>query len=79
MRRKGKPTENKEEANHEEEHHEEVKLTAEQQKAIGLETGFITKRNLKTALKVNGKLMLPPQNLSCSWHYRTPFRLRLRH
>lgn len=41
---------------------DEVKLTPEQVKAIGLETGFITKRNLKTALKVNGKLMLPPHN-----------------
>lgn len=41
---------------------DEVKLTPEQVKAIGLETGFITQRNLKTALKVNGKLMLPPHN-----------------
>jgi cobalt-zinc-cadmium efflux system membrane fusion protein len=45
-----------------EEHHAEVKLTAEQIKAIGLQTGNITLRNLKTSLKVNGKLMLPPQN-----------------
>ena len=50
-----------------EEHHEEhssveVALTAEQVKAIGLQTGFITNRNLKTSLKVNGKLTLPPQN-----------------
>ena len=41
---------------------DEVKLTPEQIKAIGLATGFITQRNLKTALKVNGKLMLPPDN-----------------
>ena len=39
-----------------------VQLTAEQLKAIGLETGFITVQNLKTSLKVNGKLTLPPQN-----------------
>ncbi len=40
----------------------EVSLSPEQQKAIDLQTGFITQRNLKTSLKVNGKLMLPPQN-----------------
>lgn len=57
-----KPVEKTAEANHEEEHKQEVKLTAEQQKAIGLKTGIITQRNLKTSLKVNGKLMLPPQN-----------------
>ena len=50
-----------------EEHHEEqtstsVTLTDEQMKAIALETGFITNKNLKTTLKVNGKLVLPPQN-----------------
>lgn len=37
-------------------------LTDEQIKAIGLQTGSIEKRNLKTTLKVNGKLTLPPQN-----------------
>jgi cobalt-zinc-cadmium efflux system membrane fusion protein len=40
----------------------EVQLKSEQAKAIGLATGYITQRNLKTALKVNGKLMLPPHN-----------------
>ena len=50
------------------EEHQEVKtsttisLSAEQQKAIGLELGEISLRNLKTTLKANGKLMLPPQN-----------------
>lgn len=39
-----------------------VELTDEQIKAIGLQTGSIANRNLKTTLKVNGKLMLPPQN-----------------
>ncbi|HRH65493.1 MAG TPA: efflux RND transporter periplasmic adaptor subunit [Bacteroidia bacterium] len=39
-----------------------VRLQPEQQKAIGLTTGSIVQRNLKTSLKVNGKLMLPPQN-----------------
>ena len=37
-------------------------LTDEQIKAIGLQTGTIEYRNLKTTLKVNGKLTLPPQN-----------------
>jgi len=40
----------------------EVELTEEQIKAIGLETGSIEQRNLKSTIKVNGKLMLPPQN-----------------
>ena len=40
----------------------EVELTDEQIKAIGLETGIIEQRNLKSTIKVNGKLMLPPQN-----------------
>jgi membrane fusion protein, heavy metal efflux system len=57
-----KATENKTETTQEVKHHVEVKLTAEQIKAIGLQTGFIQLRNLKTAIKVNGKLMLPPQN-----------------
>jgi len=39
-----------------------VTLTDEQIKAIGLKTGSIESRNLKTTLKVNGKLTLPPQN-----------------
>ena len=40
----------------------ETELTDEQIKAIGLQTGSIEQRNLKSTLKVNGKLMLPPQN-----------------
>jgi len=40
----------------------EVKLTPEQVKAINLKTDTISFRNLKSSLKVNGKLMLPPQN-----------------
>jgi membrane fusion protein, heavy metal efflux system len=40
----------------------EVELTDDQIKAIDLETGSIEQRNLKSTIKVNGKLMLPPQN-----------------
>ncbi len=40
----------------------ETELTDEQIKAIGLQTATIEARNLKSTLKVNGKLMLPPQN-----------------
>ena len=39
-----------------------VELSDEQIKAIGLVTGSIEQRNLKSTLKVNGKLTLPPQN-----------------
>lgn len=39
-----------------------ITLTEEQAKAIGLETGGVEQRNLRTSLKVNGKLVLPPQN-----------------
>ena len=54
----------KAEVNHEEKGHtgEEVTLSEEQKKAIKLELGTISYRNLKTSLKANGKLMLPPQN-----------------
>lgn len=46
-----------------EEHREtEVELTDEQIKAIDLQTGSVEQRNLKSSLKVNGKLTLPPQN-----------------
>ncbi|MFZ1688696.1 MAG: efflux RND transporter periplasmic adaptor subunit [Flavobacteriales bacterium] len=45
---------------HGEEHGAEVALTADQIKAIGLVTGTMEKRGLKTALKANGRLMLPP-------------------
>jgi membrane fusion protein, heavy metal efflux system len=40
----------------------EVELTAEQIKSIDLQTGSVEQRNLKSTIKVNGKLMLPPQN-----------------
>ena len=46
-----------------EEHHEtEAELTNEQVKTIGLQTGSVEQRNLKSTIKVNGKLTLPPQN-----------------
>ncbi len=66
---KNKATENKAEpskqdttANKEEPTAAEVEITDEQMKAIGLQTGSIEQRNLKSTLKVNGKLTLPPQN-----------------
>jgi membrane fusion protein, heavy metal efflux system len=40
----------------------EIVLNDDQVKAIGLQTGSIEIRNLRTTLKVNGKLTLPPQN-----------------
>jgi len=40
----------------------EVELTAEQIKSIDLQTGSVEQRNFKSTIKVNGKLMLPPQN-----------------
>lgn len=40
----------------------EIKLTDDQIKAIGIEIDKISFRNLKTSLKVNGRLELPPQN-----------------
>ncbi len=40
----------------------ELELTDDQIKAIGLQTGSMEQRNLKSTLKVNGKLTLPPQN-----------------
>src|ERR1043165_6202219 len=39
-----------------------ITLQPGQVKAISLQLGELSKRNLKTALKVNGKLTLPPQN-----------------
>lgn len=53
-----------EESQKEESHHaiEVVSLSDAQKKAIKLELGFLTYRNLKTSLKANGKLTLPPQN-----------------
>ncbi|HVU58474.1 MAG TPA: efflux RND transporter periplasmic adaptor subunit [Puia sp.] len=40
----------------------EIKLTEAQIKAIDLQMGGLEQRNLRTSLKVNGKLVLPPQN-----------------
>ena len=40
----------------------EIRLTEQQMKAIDLQTGGLEQRNLRTSLKVNGKLVLPPQN-----------------
>src|SRR4051812_37321607 len=40
----------------------EIRLTEAQVKAIDLRTGELEQRNLRTSLKVNGKLTLPPQN-----------------
>ena len=45
------------------EHHEnEVGLTALQMQKIGLELGGFEQKNLKSTIKVNGRLELPPQN-----------------
>lgn len=40
----------------------EIRLTDTQVKAIDLQTGVMEQRNLRTSLKVNGKLVLPPQD-----------------
>jgi len=40
----------------------EIRLTEAQAKAIDLQTGALEQRNLRTSLKVNGKLVLPPQS-----------------
>ena len=56
---KSKSTETKNAITKEETHTAtETELTDEQIKAIGLQTGSIEQRNLKSTLKVNGKLML---------------------
>ncbi len=50
---------------HDQEAHDqkiETRLTDEQIKAIELKVGNFSYRNLKSTLKVNGKLELPPQN-----------------
>src|SRR6187402_1726439 len=47
---------------HEESSTTEVMLTADQQKAIGLQLDTILRRNLSSTLKVNGKVEAPPQN-----------------
>jgi len=47
----------------EEEHHDdEVGLTALQMEKIGLKMGSFELKNLKSTIKVNGQLELPPQN-----------------
>lgn len=43
------------------EHGAEVTLSAAQVDAIGLKTGTMEERGLKTALKANGRLVLPPE------------------
>src|SRR5260221_7501170 len=40
----------------------EIRLTEMQVKAIGLQTGNVEQRNLRSSLKVNGKLVLLPQS-----------------
>ena len=40
----------------------EINLTEDQMKAIGIELGSVSYRNLKTTINVNGRLELPPQN-----------------
>src|SRR5260221_9511457 len=40
----------------------EIRLTGMQVKAIGLQTGNVEQRNLRSSLKVNGKLVLLPQS-----------------
>jgi cobalt-zinc-cadmium efflux system membrane fusion protein len=39
-----------------------VELTEDQIQAIGLQIGSVEQRNLRSTLKVNGKLTLPPEN-----------------
>lgn len=51
-----------EEAATENAHGPEVELTREQAKAIALSTGPLEHRDLRSTLKVNGRLTLPPQN-----------------
>src|SRR5690606_32678761 len=51
-----------EEAATENAHGPEVELTPEQAKAIALSTGPLEHRDLRSTLKVNGRLTLPPQN-----------------
>ncbi|MBK6755960.1 MAG: efflux RND transporter periplasmic adaptor subunit [Flavobacteriales bacterium] len=45
---------------HSQDHGPEVALTADQIKATGLITGTMERRGLKTSLKANGRLVLPP-------------------
>jgi cobalt-zinc-cadmium efflux system membrane fusion protein len=59
---KAEPTAKDSTASKEEPTATEVELTDDQIKAIDLQTGSIEQRNLKSTLKVNGKLTLPPQN-----------------
>ena len=52
---------------HATDHGPEVVLTADQVKAIGLVTGTMEQRGLKSSLKANGHLALPPdQNAQVS-------------
>ena len=47
---------------HDEEHAAEVTLTPTQISAIGLKTAGLERKTLSGTLKVNGRLMLPPQD-----------------
>lgn len=47
---------------HDEEHAAEVELTPTQVSAIGLKTAGMDRKTLSGTLKVNGRLMLPPQD-----------------
>ena len=47
---------------HEEESDDEVGLTQEQMEKINLQLGSFEQKNLRSTLKVSGKLELPPQN-----------------
>ncbi len=39
-----------------------AEVTAEQMKAVGIETGMIEQKNLTSVVKANGQLTVPPQN-----------------
>ncbi len=60
----GSTSEAGEEGEHHDEEHEgaEVELTPTQIEAIGLETAGFERKTLSGTLKVNGRLMLPPQD-----------------
>ena len=51
-----------EEGEHHEEHGAEVELTPTQMQAIGVKTATMERKTLSGLLKVNGRLMLPPQD-----------------
>lgn len=55
-------TEGEAEAEHHEEHGAEVELSPTQIEAIGVKTSTMERKTLSGMLKVNGRLMLPPQD-----------------